>query len=188
MLTLKTQMRTLKHKEANVEKVKNQLQISVPSNGFVDEGDGVISFPNGLTITDGSVQRNGTRYDIDTMDVSKYGGQLTGDHNDSLSSLIGETIGVVKEGGRVFVNKIRYAVNESPYARLAYNLLVGGFSKNFSIETIGPYPDETNGIYYNAELVGLSQVVTQNSYNAHVNKFNEVVHNSLENLKKTDLM
>lgn len=177
-------MRTLKHKEANVEKVKNQLQISIPKNGFVDEGDGIVSFPNGLTITDGSVQRNGTRYDIDTMDVSKYGGQLTGDHNDSLGTLIGETIGVVKEGGRVFVNKIRYAVNESPYARLAYNLLVGGFSKNFSIETVGPYPDETNGIYYNAELVGLSQVVTQNNYNAHVNKFNEVVHNSLEQSKK----
>lgn len=170
-----------------MEKVKNQLQITIPKNGYVDEGDGIVSFPNGLTITDGSVQRNGTRYDIDTMDVSKYGGQLTGDHNDSLGTLIGETIGVVKEGGRVFVNKIRYAVNENPYARLAYNLLVGGFSKNFSIETIGPYPDEANGIYYNAELVGLSQVVTQNNYNAHVNEFNEVVHNSLEQSKKDGL-
>ena len=114
------------------------MQISIPRNGFVDEGDGIVSFPGGLTITDGSVQRNGTRYDIDTMDVSKYGNQLTGDHVDTLANLIGETIGVVKESGRVFVDRIRYAVNENPYARLAYNLLIGGFSKNFSIETITP--------------------------------------------------
>lgn len=163
-----------------MEKVKNQMQISVPQDGFVDEGDGVVSFPNGLTITDNSVQRNGTTYDIETLDITKYGRQLTGDHEDKLSSLIGEVVGVVKTDSRVFVNKIRYAVKENPYARLAYNLLVGGFSKNFSIETIGPAPDEYTGVYYNAELVGLSQVVTQNNYNAHVNQFNKVVHNSLE--------
>lgn len=167
-------------------KVTNSLQVSVPQGGFVDEGDGVVSFPNGLTITDDSGQRNGTRYDINTLDVSRYGGQLTGDHIDQLGNLIGETIGVVKTDNKVLVSKIRYAINENPYARLAYNLLVGGFSKNFSTETIGPAPDET-GVYRNSELVGLSQVVTQNNYNAHVNKFNEVVHNSLEQSKKDGL-
>jgi len=166
------------------KKVTNQLKITVSKNGLVDEGDGVVSFPNGLTITDGTVQRNGTRYDIDTLDVSRYGNQLTGDHKDELGNLIGETIGVVKSNGKVIVNKIRYAINENPYARLAYNLLVGGFSKNFSTETIGPSPDSDTGIYWNAELVGLSQVVTQNNYNAHLNK---VVHNSLEQSKKDGL-
>lgn len=170
-----------------MDKVKNSLQITVPKSGFVDEGDGVISFPSGLVITDGSVQRNGTRYDIDTLDVSKYSGQLTGDHEDKLSSLIGETIGVVKKNGKVIVNKIRYAINENPYGRLAYDLLRGGFSKNFSTETIGPQPDEYTGVYHNAELVGLSQVVTQNNYNAHVNKFTETVHNSLEQSKQAGL-
>lgn len=167
-----------------MDKVKNSLQIAVPRDGFVDEGDGIVSFPNGLTITDASVQRNGTKYDINTMDVSKYGNQLTGDHVDALGNLIGETIGVVKDNGRVAINKIRYAIKENPYARLAYDLLVGGFSKNFSIETIGPQPDPETGIYYNAELVGLSQVVTQNNYNAHIN---QVVHNSLEQAKQDGL-
>jgi hypothetical protein len=165
-------------------KVTNQLNISIPQGSFVDEGDGVVSFPNGLTITDGTVQRNGTRYDIDSLDVSRYGNQLTGDHIDQLGNLIGETIGVIKDNGKVLVSKIRYAINENPYARLAYNLLVGGFSKNFSTETIGPMPDPDTGIYWNAELVGLSQVVTQNNYNAHINK---VVHNSLEQSKKDGL-
>jgi hypothetical protein len=140
-----------------------------------------------LVITDGTVQRNGTRYDIDTLDISRYGNQLTGDHKDELGNLIGETIGVVKQNGKVIVNKIRYAIKENPYGRLAYDLLRGGFSKNFSTETIGPQPDASSGIYWNAELVGLSQVVTQNNYNAHVNKFNEVVHNSLEQSKQDGL-
>ena len=80
-------------------KVTNSLSINVPKGGFVDEGDGLVSFPNGLTITDGSVQRNGTRYDIDSLDISRYGNQLTGDHKDELGNLIGETIGVIKKDG-----------------------------------------------------------------------------------------
>jgi len=166
-----------------MDKVKNQLQISVSNDGFVDEGDGLVSFPNGLTITDDTQQRNGTRYDIASMDISKYGKQLTADHNDTLGTLIGKTIGVSKENNRVSVQAIQYAVKENPYARLAYDLLVGGFSNSFSIETFGPYPDETDRVFFNSELVGLSQVVLPNNYNAKLNQFNEIVHNSLERSK-----
>lgn len=165
------------------DKVTNQLNVQVERSSFIDEGDGVVSFPGGLTITDNTEQRNGTRYDIDSMELSRYGGQLTGDHEDRLSSLIGEVSGVKKDGPRVTIDKIRYAIQQNPYAQLAYDLLTGGFSKNFSIETIGTYPDE-NGVYYDAELVGLSQVVTQNNYNASLNK---LVHNSLERSKKNGL-
>lgn len=170
-----------------MDKIKNQLQISVSNSGFVDEGEGVISFPNGLTITDDSKMRSGTRYDINTLDVSSYAGQLTGDHNDSLGTLIGKTIGVIKEGNRVAIQGIKYAVKENPYARLAYDLLVGGFSNSFSIETIGPWPDEEDRTYYHHELVGLSQVVVPNNYNATVNQFNEIVHNSLERSQQDGL-
>lgn len=165
------------------DKVTNQLNVQVDRSNFIDEGDGVVSFPGGLTITDNTEQRNGTRYDIDSMDLSRYGGQLTGDHEDKLSSLIGEVSGVKKDGPKVTIEKIRYAIAQNPYAQLAYDLLTGGFSKNFSIETIGTYPDE-NGVYWDAELVGLSQVVTQNNYNASLNK---LVHNSLERSKQNGL-
>lgn len=164
------------------KKVTNSLSIEAPK-GFIDEGDGVVSFPDGLTITDGSVQRNGTAYDIESLDITQYGRQLTGDHEDRLSNLIGEVIGVTKRNGRVTIDKIRYAVKENPYARLAYDLLIGGFSKNFSTETIGLQPG-SDGVWRNSELVGLSQVVTQNNYNAHINK---VVHNSLERAKQDGL-
>jgi len=170
-----------------MDKTKNQLQISVSNGSFVDNKDGSISFPNGLTITDDSVMRSGTRYDINSLDISQYGGTLTGDHKDSLGTLIGKTIGVVKEGNRIAIQGIKYAVKENPYARLAYDLLVGGFSNSFSIETIGPWPNEENNTYYAHELVGLSQVVVPNNYNAKINQFNEIVHNSLERSQQDGL-
>ncbi len=170
-----------------MDQIKNQLQISVSNDGFTDEGDGIVSFPNGLTITDDSIMRSGTRYDIDSLDIDNYSGTLTGDHVDSLSSLIGKTIGTAKEGNRVVVNAIKYAINENPYARLAYNLLVGGFSNSFSIETIGPFANDKDGVYRNHELVGLSQVVVPNNYNAKTNQFNEIVHNSLERSQQDGL-
>lgn len=169
-----------------MDKLKNQLQVSV-SNGFTDEGDGVVSFPNGLTITDGSVMRSGTRYDVGSLNINDYQGQLTADHHDSLGTLIGKVTGVAKEGGRVVISGIKYAVKENPYARLAYDLLVGGFSDSFSIETTGPYPDEGDRTYRNHELVGLSQVVVPNNYNAKINQFNEIVHNSLERSQQDGL-
>lgn len=170
-----------------MDKTKNQLQISVSNGSFVDNKDGSISFPNGLTITDDSVMRSGTRYDVNSLDISQYGGQLTGDHRDSLGTLIGKVIGTVKEGNRVAIQGIKYAVKENPYARLAYDLLVGGFSNSFSIETIGPWPNEEDRTYYAHELVGLSQVVVPNNYNAKINQFNEIVHNSLERSQQDGL-
>lgn len=170
-----------------MEKLKNQLQISVSNDGFVDEGEGVVSFPSGLTITDDTVMRSGTRYDIGSLNISNYQGQLTADHYDSLGTLIGKTIGVVKEGNRVAVQAIKYAVKENAYAKLAYDLLVGGFSNSFSIETIGPYPDGSDPVYRDHELVGLSQVVVPNNYNAKINQFNEIVHNSLERSQQDGL-
>ena len=158
-------------------------QIKVFENSFNDEGDGVVSFPDGLIISDDQTQRSGTRYDIDSLDISKYQGQLTADHRDELKNILGRVEGVEKREGKLIVNKIVYAVKESPYARLAYNLLLGGFSKGFSTETIGPSAD-TDGTLYSHELVGLSQVVTPNNYSAVVN---QVVKNSLQESKEDGL-
>lgn len=166
------------------DKITNQLSVEIAKNSFQDEGNGVVNFPDGLIITDDSIQRNGTRYDIESMDLSKYTSQLTADHEDKLKNIIGRVEGVVKEGNKVTVRRIVYAVRENPYARIAYDLLVNGFSKNFSTETIGPQPDPNDNTYYYSELVGLSQVVTQNNYAATVN---QLVHNSLEKAKEDGL-
>lgn len=142
--------------------------IEVAKNSFNDEGDGVISFPNGLVISDSEVQRNGTRYDIDSLDISKYAGQLTADHEDKLQNIIGRVEGIKKNAGKVTVDRIVYAVKENPLARLAYDLLKGGFSKAFSTETMG-ISNTVDGTLANHELVGLSQVVVPNNYSACIN-------------------
>src|SRR5690606_20324667 len=104
--------------------------------------------------------------DIKSLNIENYPGQLTADHRDSLGTLIGKVDGVEKKGNRVSIKSIKYAIKENPYARLAYDLLVGGFSNSFSIETIGPWPSEEDMTYKDHELVGLSQVVVPNNYNA----------------------
>lgn len=162
---------------------KHHVGVLVESNALVDEGDGVISFPKKLVITDNSEQRNGTKYDIPSMDLSEYKGQITADHTDMLQSVIGKVKGLAKVGNKVVIEAIQYAVKESAYARLAYDLLKGGFSESFSIETYGSLPDK-DGIYRDARLIGLSQVVVGNNRNATVNK---IVLNSIEQAKKDGL-
>lgn len=162
---------------------KHHVGLLVEKNAFVDEGDGIVSFPNGLPITDNSTQRNGTRYDIDSMDISEYKGQMTADHVDALSHIIAQVEGVAKAGTQVVIKKIQYLVKENPYARLAYNLLLARKTSDFSIETYGPMPDE-EGVYHNAVLVGLSQVVVGNNRNATVN---QIVMNSIAQSKEDGL-
>ena len=166
---------------SKVNIVKNQIEVT--KNSYQDDGEGVVSFPNGLCISDNNVQRNGTKYDIDTLDISKYQGQLTADHEDKLKNIIGRVEGVSKKDGRLTINKIVYAVKQNPYARLAYDLLVGGFSNAFSTETVGPSANDMDGTLYNHELVGLSQVVCPNNYSAVIN----TVRNSLEKAKEDGL-
>lgn len=162
---------------------KHQIGIVVDKNAFIDEGEGVILFPNGLPITDSSEQRNGTRYDIDTMNIGEYKGQVTADHVDRLDHVIAQAEGVRKSGTQVVVDKLRYLVKENPYARLAYNLLMARKASDFSIETYGPMPDD-EGVYHNATLIGLSQVVVGNNRNASINS---IVRNSIEQSKEDGL-
>ena len=162
---------------------KHHVGVLVEKNAFVDDGDGIVSFPKGLTITDGGTQRNGTQYDIETLDISEYKGQVTADHVDMLQNIIARVEEVKKEKNKVTVGRLVYAVKENPLARLAYNLLVSGFSTDFSIETYGPWPGD-EGVYMNAKLIGLSQVVVGNNKSAAVNA---IVKNSLEQSKEDGL-
>lgn len=145
-------------------------------NSFFDRGDGVIEFPNGLVITDDSVMWSGTKYDINSLSIDEYPGQLTLDHIDSLGGdcLIGKVEGVRKQGNKVTVDRIRYAINASENAKRAYELLKGGFSNAFSIETVGPWANEEDNTMYNHKLIGLSQVVMGNNKHAVANSIKPI--------------
>lgn len=165
--------------------IKHHVGFSVEKNAYQDNGDGYISFPKGLVITDNSVQRNGTAYDISTLNLSDYQGQVTADHKSTIDTIIGRVNNVYKKGNKVIVDGIRFAVKENAYARLAYDLMKGGFLTDFSTETYGPSADET-GVFKNSSLVGLSAVVVGNNKNAHT-KIGELVANSIQESKKNGL-
>jgi hypothetical protein len=166
---------------------KHRENVQVRKNAFVDSGDGVIAFPEGQVISDASVQRNGTRYDITTMDVSEYEGQVTADHFDTVDSIVGQALNWAKNGDQLTIGGIRFAVNESALARLHYDLMRGGFPVDLSIETYGPYPDQ-EGVYYNSKLIGLSTCVVGNNKSATINKKErELVLNSLAKAKEDGL-
>lgn len=167
------------------KKIKNHVGLSIPTSSFQDDGEGVVTFENGLAITDSSVQRNNTIYDVNSLDLDEYKGQVTADHVDKLENIIAKVEGVEKKGDKVLIKKIKYAVKENPLARLAYNLLVNGFSTDFSIETYGPTPE--NGVYRNHGLIGLSQVVVGNNKNANTRHLNSVIRNSIEQSKEDGL-
>lgn len=163
---------------------KHHVGVLVEKNAFVDEGDGVVSFPKGLVITDNTEQRNGTKYDIKSLELNEFQGQVTADHIDMLDRIIGAVEGVKKVGNKVVVDKINYLVKENPLARLAYNLVLNSkVPTNYSIETYGPPPDE-EGVYRDAKLIGLSQVVVGNNRNASIN---QIVLNSIEQSKEDGL-
>jgi len=159
------------------------LGVHIEKNALVDDGDGLVRFPSGLTITDDSTQKNGTRYDIPSMDISNYKGNITADHVDRLDHIIGKAIGVAKQGAKVTIDGIRFAVKENALAKTAYDLLKGGFVTDFSIETFGPPPTE-EGVYYGARLIGLSAVVVGNNDNA---SYLNSVHKSIEQSKEQGL-
>lgn len=159
---------------------KHKSTFQIDTNAINDNGEGLIKFSKGLTITDNTEQWNGTRYDIKTMDIDNYRGKLTADHIDSIQNVLGEVLGTKKVGSRVVVDGIRFAIDENPLARYAYNMIKAGFLTDFSIETIGPWPDDDN-IYRNSKLIGLSLVVTGNNKSAAIN---EIAINSINESRK----
>ena len=130
---------------------------------------GIVKFPGGLVIADGSQMRSGLQYDIDSLNIDSFDGTLTADHNDKeITHLIGKVHGLKKVGQKLVVDAIEYAVNANPLAKVVYDLTAQGFSKGFSIGTIKAKLGQ-DGKLHNGELFGLSQVILPDNYNTYAN-------------------
>ena len=158
---------------------KNHERFSVEQNAFIDSGDGKLTFPNGLTIKDDSEHRNGRKYDLDTLDLSEFDSAVTVDHDSSVEKIVAKATGLKRIGNRVVVESLQYAINESPLAKLVYNLTKSGYSREFSTETYGPLPDE-NDVLHDAKLLRFSQVVNRNNVSAYINSIDESIKDTLE--------
>lgn len=141
----------------------------------------VVEFAEPLAITDDSRQWNMTCYDINTLDISDYDGVVTANHGQEISDVIGKVVNLRKNGNKVLIDGIKFAVNENPLAVLAKNLMLGGFVSGVSIETIGGDPD-SEGIWHNHRLCGLSVVAHPNNLHAYA-----VISNSIDEAKKYGL-
>lgn len=157
-----------KKPDASEEFTTQKGVFSLEPNTFVaDDATGTLNFPMGQVVSDDTVQRSGTHYDIETMDLSEFNGSVTADHVDMIQSVIAKTK-LTKRGNQVIMNSLQFCVNEDPFAQIAYDKYKGGYVKDFSIETYGSPPDET-GLMTNSKLVGLSAVVTGNNKSATIN-------------------
>lgn len=155
-------------------------------NSFVaDDATGTLNFPMGQPVSDDTIQRSGTHYDIESMDLGEFNGTVTADHEGTIGSIVAKTK-LVKRGNQVIMNSLKFCVNEDPFAQIAYDKYKNGYAKDFSIESYGPPPDET-GLMVNSKVTGLSCVVTGNNKTATMNEFDEVIRNSLATAKKNGL-
>lgn len=167
---------------------KNHLGLHIEKNALIDEGNGVLKVKGGLTLTDESVQHNGTRYDVKTLDIeSDYDGKLFANHGDDwggykLETVIGKLVGVAKKGKRVIAEGIQY-FTDNPLGLLAYNGTRQGFLTDYSIGTLGGEPDD-EGVFRNHTLFEVSQVGIGNNRNA---KLNELVTNSIKQAKENGM-
>lgn len=168
---------------------KNHLGLHLEKNALIDEGNGFIRIKGGLVLTDESVQRNGTRYDIKSLDIdSEYDGKLHANHGDEwggykIETVIGKLVGLAKKGKKVVAEGIQYAVNANPLATMAYEMTKGGFLTDFSIGTLGGEPDE-DGVFRNHTMFEVSQVGIGNNRNA---KINQIITNSIQQAKENGL-
>lgn len=165
-------------------KKKNRFNITFKKNSFDITKNGTVTFKKPLTITDNQEQWNGTKYDIKSMDISGFNKKLTADHSQDIKKVLGGVSGIRKVASRrVTIDSIQFAVEENALAVYALNMLKAGFLTDFSIETIGKWPDE-DGIYFDSNLVGLSLVVAGNNKSA---KINELAKNSIKEAKELGL-
>ena len=162
----------------NINQTRNVIEISIDNKIKVSgSAEGAVRFSKPLPITNNKEQLNGSKYDIKSMDISAYKGLVTIDHSDSIKDIVGKVIGLRKEKSKVTIDGINFAVEQSALAWWSMEMLLSGFVTDFSIETIGPWPDD-DGIYFDSQLVGLSMVIVGNNKLATVSALSEKVLNS----------
>lgn len=158
---------------------KNRIDVLIDKNKIIDDGNGTITFRGGLTLTDESEQRNGTKYDIGEMDLSQFDGTVFADHDYSVTAIVGKATGIAKRAKKVVADGVQFAIKESSLARYVYEMVRSGFINAVSIGTIGELDEELT--YRNAELLEFSFVGLGNNRNA---KVQQLAMNTLEQSEK----
>lgn len=127
-----------------------------------------ILFDEPQVITDGTVQKDGSYYDIPSLDIASWNGKVMADHDYSFSKRLGTAIGAQKDlaNNRVTIAGIKFSRN-NPEAQLAMDMAVEGLIE-FSTGTLGW--TEEDGRRENHQIYELSIVGVGNNDNTHMNE------------------
>lgn len=127
-----------------------------------------ILFDEPQVITDGTVQKDGSYYDIPSLDIASWNGKVMADHDYSFSKRLGTAIGAQKDlaNNRVTIAGIKFSRN-NPEAQLAMDMAVEGLIE-FSTGTLGWTEDD--GRRENHQIYELSIVGVGNNDNTHMNE------------------
>lgn len=133
------------------------LQVAVNGKPRQSEQDPyVVLFDGGQVIANETEQKDGTRYDIETLDIDNYSGKIFKDHWYGVFDTLGSAIGLIKDNvaKQVTLGGIRFSKN-NPDALLARDMLLEGLVE-FSQGTIGF--TESDGLRKNHRLIDISLV------------------------------
>lgn len=156
------------NKKVVMKTITNRFVSSLDSGKITDNGNGNLTFNNGLVLNSGQPMRDGLRYDIESLDLDDYNGKLFASHEyDNLSSMLGVLEGIEKRDGQLVANGVQFAMS-NPQGELAYEMTKEGFIDEVSIGTMG-FPANEEGVYENHSVYETSLVLVPNDPRAVVN-------------------
>lgn len=134
-------------KNLNASGKKPDALVSVALNGSPRQSESdpyTIFFDGGQEITNGTVQKDGSFYDIPSLDVENYNGKIYSDHNYGWKDVLGWAVGLMKDPveNRVTIAGIRFS-RKNPLAELARDMVLEGIVE-FSIGTMGMTEEDGN--------------------------------------------
>jgi len=117
-----------------------------------------IFFDGKQEITNGRIQKDGSYYDIESLNIEDYNGKIYSDHSYDWRDVLGFAIGLLKDtiNNRVTIDGIRFS-QKNPLSLLARDMLVEGLLE-FSTGTLGYTEDggrRANHRLFDISLVGL---------------------------------
>lgn len=156
--------------------MKNLTTARISKNAVKDQGDGRISFDQPVVVSSDDVHWDGSRYDVPSMDLSKYDGKLRSDHMYDWPSILGHVTGLAKQGKQLVISGIDFLVNQNPYAQFAYEMVKAGGATDLSVG-VEPGAPGDDGLEHNAVLAEISLVGFGNNPAA---KINQIAKNAIE--------
>lgn len=164
-------------------KAPDAIQRFAVNGARISQNDpNVVIFDEPQVITDGTVQKDGSYYDIPSLDVNSiWNGRIMEDHEYGWANRLGTAIGVNKDlqNDRVTIAGVKFS-RSHPKAQLAMDMMLEGLIE-FSTGTLGFTEDD--GKRENHQVYELSLVGVGNNDNTAMNEadlLTAAVHNGID--------